>query len=144
MIFEKLKVVKCDDQYMWLEVNPKTACGSCHHNGQCGVSSLAKVFKFNKDNNLKLKKTINVEKNDWVEISIPDQVLLKSSFLVYFVPVISMIIFSIVFKLIYNTEFSSISGAVLGLIVSTLIIRKRSLNITLQGLVKPEIVKLIQ
>ncbi len=144
MIFEKLKVIKCDDHYMWLEVNPKTACGSCHHNGQCGVSSLAKVFKFNKDNSLKLKKTINVNKNDWVEISISDQLLLKSSFLVYFVPIISMIIFSLVFHLIYGTELSSIAGAALGLIVSTVIIRKRSLNITLQGLLNPKIVKSIQ
>ncbi len=144
MFLEKLQVLKTDNRYMWLENKPKTTCGGCEHNGSCGVSSLAKVFKFNRDNTLKLKNDIQAKTNDWVEITISDSVILKSSFLIYMLPLLSLILGAILFQTLFSTEPASIIGALLGLFISTLIIKNRTFNILLQDILKPSIIKVIQ
>ena len=144
MLLEKLKVLKVDGQYMWLENKPKTTCGSCQHNGSCGVSSLAKVFKFNKNNVLKLKNTIKAKQDDWVEIAIDDSVILKSSFLVYLLPLLALVLGALILNAIFKTEMASIIGAAIGVFISTLIIKNRTFNLVLQDILNPSIVKIIQ
>jgi len=144
MLLERLKVLKTDQRYMWLENKPQSACGSCQHGGSCGVSTLSKVFNFNRNNILKLQNHIKAKQDDWVEITIPDSVLLKSSFLVYLVPLLAMIVFAIVAKLLFQTELSSIVGAIMGLFLSALVIKNRTFNVVLQEIIKPKISKVIQ
>jgi len=133
MIEENALVVKTsteDKQYAWVQTQRKSACGTCSAKSACGTQILSRIFG-QKLSRIKVINSCNAKPGDYVVIGLEDQALLKGSFLLYFVPLIFLIIFSLIGTLIAKSmslptgyiDLSSIVSATLGMLFGILAVR---------------------
>jgi sigma-E factor negative regulatory protein RseC len=91
MVEESALVLKVERDIVWVQAIQKTACGSCQAQKGCGHSLLAKVGQ--KQIEIPVSRNgISVEVNDQVMIGVPEQAIIKSSLMMYGIPLISMIL----------------------------------------------------
>ena len=78
-------------QVVWVETQIKSTCGSCEAQSNCGTGVIAKVFA-------KKRETLRFEFNDMVnlgqkvKLGIPEENLLKASFLMYLIPLFVLVL----------------------------------------------------
>lgn len=94
MLTETGRVVACDSQVLWVETIRQSTCGSCSANKACGHSLINSIS----DGTRSLIKVLPGEHsiaqcniNDNVRISIPEEVILRGSFVAYMVPLLTML-----------------------------------------------------
>lgn len=101
MIEEQARVVKCEDKYVWVETQRQSSCGHCSVKNGCGTQVLSKVLgnKVARVRCLNIQET-NSGKNSWqlqpgdkVIIGLKESALFSGSLLVYFLPLVVMILF---------------------------------------------------
>ncbi|GBL04690.1 SoxR reducing system RseC family protein [Glaciecola sp. KUL10] len=85
MIEEMGVVKKVEGEFVWVETQVKTTCGSCQAKSNCGTSVIAKVFN-PKAELLRLKSPINLKVGQQVKLGIPEETLVSASALVYLLP----------------------------------------------------------
>ena len=125
-----VNTVDDDNRYVWVQTQRKSACGSCSAKSGCGTQLLSKVFG-QKLNRVKVLNSCNAKPGDQVLIGLEDEAILKGSFALYFVPLISLIIFSFVSTSIAKfllfsmsmIDLSSILGAIFGLVIGIMVVR---------------------
>ncbi len=93
MIEETAKVVQCQDDVAWVETNRKSACNSCAMNKGCGTAAISKAFG-EKRSRLKVTNSVHAAVGDSVLIGIDESALLAGSFLVYLLPILSLLGFA--------------------------------------------------
>ncbi|NVK38124.1 MAG: SoxR reducing system RseC family protein [Gammaproteobacteria bacterium] len=90
MVEESARVLKVDGDVVWVQAIAKSACGSCQAQKGCGHSLLAKVGQ--KQIDLPVARNgLDVQENDQVIIGVPEQAILRSSMLMYGLPLGTMI-----------------------------------------------------
>jgi len=99
MLEEDALVVESDDEYAWVEAQSSSSCNHCSANQGCGTASLQKWFN-RKPNRLKVINTKSVKTGDKVVIGIPEQALVKGSFLIYMLPILALIVGAIAGSLV--------------------------------------------
>ena len=127
MIEEVARVLSVDNDYVTVEVEKTSGCGSCNAKGACGTSSLAGFFNF-KAPALTVKNTLNAKVGDSVLLALPEQTLLIGSMLLYILPLVGMILFAglaSVFQL-SEGELPQIGLGVFGLFFGLFLSRKLS------------------
>lgn len=90
MIEETGVIVEVDDRHAWVEAATTSSCSQCSASQGCGTASLQKWFK-RQPNRLKVIKSQDVLPGERVVIGIPEQALVKGSFLIYMVPLLALI-----------------------------------------------------
>lgn len=119
MIEEVATVIRVEDQTAWVSAIQKSACGSCQAQKGCGHSLLAKVGQKQIDFPVLLNGA-DVQVNDQVLIGVPEQAVLKSSLIMYGLPLLIMMVFALIAKAFAAPEglivFSSLLGMVLGFV----------------------------
>jgi sigma-E factor negative regulatory protein RseC len=116
MICEQGKVVSTEDDFVFVEVIQQSSCQACSANKACGTKVLKGLFQ-TKRHYLKLPFAHLDRKpslGDQVEIEINEAALLKSSLLVYVVPLLSLVLFAILFDWVYGSELLAMLGGVIG------------------------------
>lgn len=91
MIEEAARIVRIEQNFAWIETSGGNACGHCSASAGCGTATLQKWFS-RKPNILRVENSIHAGKGDRVVIGIPEQALVLGSFLIYIVPLISLIL----------------------------------------------------
>ncbi len=95
MIEDVATVIKEDGENVVIESIRKSSCSSCGAGSACGTNVLATLFDQTSQNpQLTLKNTIGAKVGDKVIVGIDEKIVIKSSFFVYIVPVLSMIFFA--------------------------------------------------
>ncbi|MCG8426642.1 MAG: SoxR reducing system RseC family protein [Chromatiales bacterium] len=94
MIEEPAVVIDNDGDFSRVETQRKTTCGGCAANNTCGTSVLAKVFG-QKRTVLIVQNTIGAQPGEQVILGLPDASLPKASFLLYILPLLSMLLFAL-------------------------------------------------
>ena len=94
MIEEQAEVVEIIGSQLVLQAQTQSACGSCSASKGCGTSVLSKVIgrkftRFEAENN------IDAEVGDTVMDGISEDALLRGSMVMYVVPIMSMLVFSL-------------------------------------------------
>jgi sigma-E factor negative regulatory protein RseC len=89
---EEVLVVAVDGVYAMVSSQRKSACGSCHAEPSCSVLSGGGGKR---DTEIRAMNPIGAEVGQRVELEISEQQFLKASFLVYVLPVISLILFGV-------------------------------------------------
>jgi len=120
---EIAEVSYIDGDYVFLKTSNKTSCGECPSKGSCGS---VKLFKPLVDNDvIKIKNTLDLKlkEGDSVTLSLPPSKLLLGTFLVYLIPLIALIIFSVLGKMIAG-ESASILAGIAGLGISLFLVKK--------------------
>ena len=91
MVEESARVLKVDGDVVWVQAIAKSACGSCQAQKGCGHSLLAKAGQ--KQIDLPVARNgVDVYENDQVIIGVPEQAILRSSLLMYGVPLMAMMV----------------------------------------------------
>ena len=118
MLEEEALVVKSEDEYIWVEAQSSSSCNHCSASQGCGTASLQKWFN-RRPNRLRVVNTNGFKVGDKVVVGIPEQALVKGSFMVYMLPLVALILggiagstFSEWLQLGYSEGFSVIMGFV--------------------------------
>ena len=122
MIKEVGQVVAIDnpekgmDSVIWVQTQSKTSCSTCQVSSGCGTGIVSKAFG-QKVFLTPLKNELNANINDQVEVGIPEDLVVKASFMVYLLPLICMIICLAVGHFLWPTsaEWVLMVSAALGL-----------------------------
>ena len=92
MMTETAQVVTTDaDGYAWVETQRKTACGSCAVQQGCGTGVLAKVLG-KRVGRMRVRNTLGAAVGQRVVIGLEDGLLVRTSFAVYAVPLILLLL----------------------------------------------------
>lgn len=91
MIEETAKVTGVDEKWVWVRAIAQSACGSCQAQKGCGHSLLAKAGQRQIDIKLP-RQDHELSVNDDVIIGVPEQAVLRSSLLMYGVPLLMMLV----------------------------------------------------
>lgn len=98
MVEESARVLRVDGDVVWVQAIAKSACGSCQAQKGCGHSLLAKAGQ--KQIDLPVDRNgLDVAENDQVIIGVPEHAILRSSLLMYGVPLMAMIVVAMVLSL---------------------------------------------
>ncbi len=90
MLTEKATVVAVDGDQALLETSRRSACGGCAVNKACGTGVIAKALGA-KRFRIEAQNAIGARVGDEVVVAIEDSLLVKSSLLVYALPLLTML-----------------------------------------------------
>ncbi len=117
-------VVRVDADYVYVQTQRTTGCSGCASESGCGTSALSKLFVRQNAETLQVRKTLECEVGDQVELVLDESRLLKHSFMAYGLPLIGLFFFAITASKIAENWFGltkdmveliSIVGGALGL-----------------------------
>jgi len=95
MLEERGVVVDSNELYAWVQTERTSSCGTCAVNkGSCGTASLAKILG-QKYTEIRVSNHLGAKIGDQVTIGLEEQALLRSSMLLYIVPLMSLFVFAI-------------------------------------------------
>lgn len=90
MIKETATVVACEGEFAWVEAQRQSTCGQCSVNKGCGTYVLSKVVG-TKVARVRAINNANAKVGDEVTIGMPEATFLKTSMLIYMMPLFMMI-----------------------------------------------------
>lgn len=95
MVEEHATVIDCEGDYVWVQTHRQSSCGHCSVKNGCGTQILSKVLG-NKTNPVRCLNSLAIRTGDRVVIGMEESALLTGSLLVYFLPLVSMIVLAAV------------------------------------------------
>lgn len=135
MIEEQAVVIDREGDYIWVHTNRQSTCGHCSVSKGCGTQMLSKVLG-NKTAYVRCFNSKDARIGDRVVIGITESALLSGSFLVYFLPLLGMILAGALAGQVSQlwwpqgmepvTIIASICGLLLGLVFSSYHTQKSS------------------
>lgn len=131
MIEETATVVARDGRYAWVESARKSACGQCSMNKGCGVGAISKVFG-ERRTRIQAINTVEAEVGESVMIGISETALLTGSFLVYLLPILSLLGFGLLGEAVArqglsdDSEWPAILSGLFGLFIAMAWVRYKT------------------
>lgn len=90
MLEEDALIVDQKDEFVWVEAMSKSSCNHCSARQGCGTASLQEWFN-RSPNRLRITAKPGFSVGDRVVIGIPEQALVKGSFMIYMLPLVALI-----------------------------------------------------
>lgn len=145
MLKETGRVVAVDKECLWVETINQSTCGSCSAEKGCGQSVIAKWSAKNSYIKVLLndRNADTVHVDDSITIGIPEDVIVKSSLLIYCLPILLLVIGAATGQSIFSTELASVIGAVIGLGLGGLVVSLRSFSTRRDPRAQPVILDII-
>lgn len=147
MIEEQGKVVALQNDWVWVETERKTACGTCSASKGCGTSVLANVFG-KKTNTIAVMRTLPVKVGDEVIIGIEEDSLVRGSLLIYALPLVLLIAFGLLGEVVGGQVLAEKSDvvtaifSVLGLAIGFLWLRHISSRLRTDPRFQPKLLQI--
>lgn len=128
MLIETGRVVAVEPESLWVETIRQSTCGSCAARQGCGHGLLNRIADGRSGYVRVLRGDSNSPQcavDDQVRISIPEQVILRGSVVVYMLPLFCMLAGAALFAYLLpaGPEALSVLGAGLGLVVGFGLVR---------------------
>jgi sigma-E factor negative regulatory protein RseC len=128
MIEEYGVVVEVSDTYAWIKTQRQSSCGHCSSSSGCGTGTLAQVLG-QKYNEIRVVNHLQVQVGDQVVIGLEEQALVRSSLLLYLLPLLSLFAVAMMVEVLANMglfaadERYSLLGGLFGFIGGLLGVR---------------------
>ncbi len=87
MIEELAVVVKIENHQVWVESGQSSACGACLQKASCSTNAIGSVLK---KKPVPVDSDIQLKNGDQVMVAIDENLLLRTSLLLYLVPLIAL------------------------------------------------------
>lgn len=125
MLKESGRIVAIENTRLWVETINKGTCGACVAEKGCGQSLLSRWMARSAFLAVDLdgRDPGQFTLNDYVEIGIPEDVVVKSSLLIYILPLAFMVVALLVSDSLFNNEAILIASAVLGLLLGAAFVK---------------------
>ncbi|MCW9048488.1 MAG: SoxR reducing system RseC family protein [Gammaproteobacteria bacterium] len=140
MIEETALVIEIDGQSVLLETQRKSACQTCSVKSGCGTSSLAKVVG-KRSSRFTVDKTLDVQVGDSVIIAIDENALVQGSLLIYFLPLIFMLVTGLLAEYVFVNELVTILSVIAGFISAMIFVRYVLSQSTLKKAIQPHLIR---
>lgn len=137
MVEEQATVVDREGDFVWVQTQRQSSCGHCSVKNGCGTQLLSKVLG-NKTTHIRCVNKDNLKIGDRVIVGIEESALMSGSFLIYFLPLLTMILTGGLGTFLAKNYWpgavdlwsilTSISGLFLGLVITKLMIRQNKKN----------------
>ncbi len=135
---EEAVVNEVDNGFVYLSTN-NASCNSC--SSQSGCSSFS-FLSNTPSRSLKVINTLSLEKGDRVMVELKTDKLVFGTLLVYILPLVSLLFFSVIGKLLLSEGFSILFG-IAGFVLSLFIIKRIMSNKGLSDQFEPKLLKKI-
>jgi len=124
MIEEEAIVVSQKDGFAELDVIRTKPCGLCGKTQGCGNSIWGKVFSFQK-RKIQIRNKINAKVGEKVKLVIEDNYLLKSSLLLYGLPLFFLFAGMVTteYLLVVNNDLMVFFGGVIGFLIGIFLLK---------------------
>jgi sigma-E factor negative regulatory protein RseC len=118
MIEEPAVVVRVEGEYAWVEADRRTSCGQCAAQKGCGTSIVANWYS-KKMQAMRVINSIDAQVGDQVVVGLNEGALVKSSLIMYILPLLSMIAFVLLGQWLLARWFNSSAEGILILFALT-------------------------
>lgn len=127
MIEQQATVIGSDDDTVWLEAERQSTCSQCQLKKGCGTGLLANHVgkRFSR---IAVNKTIDVTIGQQVRLAIPEESLLKGTFVMYIMPLVLMFLFAAAAQFLNFNEMIEILAGISGLLIGFYWARLRLAN----------------
>lgn len=124
----RVVAVEADEEALWVETIRQSTCGSCAANKGCGHGLLNRISDGRSGYIRVLSGAVaarQCEVDDQVRISIPEQVILRGSMIVYMLPLFFMLAGAVSCEVLWPAGGQSvtIAGAIVGLAMGFTLVR---------------------
>ncbi len=92
MIEEQGQVVRLEESAVWVETQRQSTCGQCQVESTCGHGLMSRLLPGRGQVQVRVPCHDELNIGDRVTIALPEQALLSASFLVYLVPLVSLLL----------------------------------------------------
>ncbi|MGI9130527.1 MAG: SoxR reducing system RseC family protein [Candidatus Methylopumilus sp.] len=125
MIEEQAVVIKASKERVTLEVVRSKPCGLCGQVRGCGNSIWGKIFS-HQSGHIETRNDLNAKLGDVVILGIDETLMLKSSLMLYGVPLFLMFLGMVIANTFAKekVEFYALVGAVTGLFLGVVMIKR--------------------
>jgi sigma-E factor negative regulatory protein RseC len=125
LLTEQGVVIAVEADALWVETIQQSTCGTCAAQKGCGQRLLSKMGSSSTQLKVALGHQEDTAYNvgESVTIAIPADTVLKGSFIIYFLPLLAMIVFSSFAHTSFSSEIMTAISGVLGLFVGGGMIR---------------------
>ena len=125
MIEEEAIVIKASKENVTLEVVRSKPCGLCGKVRGCGNSIWGKIFS-HRTGHIETRNHLNAKLGDVVILGIDETLMLKSSLMLYGVPLMLMFLGMVIANMFAKetTELYVLLGAVMGLFLGVVLIKR--------------------
>ena len=125
MIEEQAVVIKASKERVTLEVVRSKPCGLCGQVRGCGNSIWGKIFS-HQSGHIETRNDLNAKLGDVVILGIDETLMLKSSLMLYGVPLFFMFLGMVIANTFAKekVEFYALVGAVTGLFLGVVMIKR--------------------
>ncbi len=114
MIEETAIIVSLEGNYAWLEKQRQSSCGSCAMNKGCGTAVLGKVFE-NRFVKVRAINQANAQVGDTVIVGLEEGAMVKAAFILYLLPLLTMLLAALVIDSMTQNLESGIAGLWVGM-----------------------------
>ena len=149
MIEEQARVVAVDDGIVEMQVQRRTACDACSVNKGCGTGVLAKAIGV-KPMRIRARSNLPLTVGDTVIVGIEDQMLVRSSFLVYALPLLMLLTgaffgdYMATNLAVDNSDVVTIAGGIVGLMAGFFWLRVLSRRMSTDSRYQPRILRRLE
>jgi sigma-E factor negative regulatory protein RseC len=145
MIEESAVVVKLENDQVWVESGPNSACGGCQQKASCTTNAIGSVLK---KKSVPVDCDIQLKTGDQVMVAIDESLLLRASLLLYLVPLIALFTGAGMadWIVVDGTRYAELwiaGSAVLSFLVSLWIINRTQSLLILNYYARPVVVRKI-
>ncbi len=116
VIEELASVTAVDEGYAWVQTRRESACQSCSAQKGCGTSSIGKLIG-KQYTRVRVLNPVQARVGDVVKISLPEDMLLKSSLAVYLLPLLLMLLGGAVGDAWLPGQWAAVGGSLAGLLL---------------------------
>jgi sigma-E factor negative regulatory protein RseC len=144
MVEQEGEVLEIQGQYALISPRSGNACGTCAPAQGCGVANLARLFGARQPG-VRVLNTLGARVGDRVIVSLPDDALLKTSLVVYGLPLAAMLVFAVVtdvvlrWAAVLNSDPWLILASGVGFFGSVIFVRFCSRRMSLSGRFQPTV-----
>ncbi len=145
MIETQATVVRVDADFAYVRARRQSACGSCDAHGDCGTEALSTLFG-GKETLFKVMNLVDARVGDHVSIGLKENTLLKSAATIYLLPLLFLLAGALVSRWWFFGEAiqekAIIVGALVGLAVGFLVIKRIAGKMAADGNSRPVILRI--
>jgi sigma-E factor negative regulatory protein RseC len=127
---------------VWVETQRQSGCQSCSSRGGCGVGIMQKALN-RRQHSVRVQTDLPVQVGDHVRLVLPAAALVQASILMYFLPLLGLIIGAVVGQGLLATDGGAISGAVIGFSAVLLLIGRMQNGLSRSGRYAPRIERVL-
>ncbi|WP_298220186.1 SoxR reducing system RseC family protein [Halothiobacillus sp.] len=141
-IQEEGVVVAVTADGVWVETQRQSGCQSCSSRGGCGVGIMQKALN-RRQHKVRVQTDQPVQVGDHVRLLLPATALVQASVLMYFLPLLGLILGAVAGQLLFASDAGSIGGAVVSFTAVLLFIARQQNGLSRSGRYAPRIERVL-